>query len=85
MADHTHNRPAQDAAVTGNRSSLLVTLTLGVFIVGAIVAGIVWIFASGSTGEDISMLIACITFTLMITFMSVRELLRTGRRVETKC
>lgn len=85
MSDHIHERPAEDAAVADRWSSLLVTLTVGVLIVGAIVAGTMWIFATGSPGEDVAMLIVCITFALMITLMSVRELLRTGKQVVAKC
>lgn len=81
MSDHTRTLSDEGTATASRRPSLLVTLTVAVFIVGAIVAAVIWILATGSTGEDIAILTVCITFTLMIALMSVRELLQAGKKV----
>lgn len=53
--------------------ALLPKLALGALLVGGIIAAILWITASGSVGQDLSVLTLCISFALMVTFMSVRE------------
>lgn len=58
--------------------ALLPKITFGVTVVGAIVAVILWVTASDSVGQDLSILSLCITFALMVTFMSIRELIKIG-------
>lgn len=57
---------------------LLPKLALGIFFVGGVAAAILWITASGSVGQDLSILSLCVTFALMVTVMSIRELIKTG-------
>ncbi|WP_182354751.1 hypothetical protein [Flaviflexus huanghaiensis] len=58
--------------------ALLPKIALGVFLVGGIIAAIFWVTASDSVGQDLSILSLCISFALMVTFMSVRELIKVG-------
>lgn len=81
MSDHTRTLSKEGTATASRWPSLLATLTVAVYIVGAIVAAVLWILATGSTGEDIAILTLCIAFTLMIALMSVHELLQAVKKV----
>lgn len=58
--------------------SLLPKIVFGIAIVGAIVAAVLWITASDSVGQDLSILTLCIVFALTVTLLSVRELIKKG-------
>lgn len=58
--------------------ALLPKITLGVAALAIIIAIVFWGTATGSVGQDLSVLTLCIAFTLMIALMSLRELLREG-------
>lgn len=83
MSSSDHVRTHRKDAVREVQSpwvSRLVMLTLGVLVLGGIIASVLWISATSNVGEDFAILTACITFTVMICLMVVREFIRMGTR-----
>lgn len=58
--------------------ALLPKIALGVLALAIIIAIVFWLTATGSVGQDVSILTLCIAFTIMIALMSLRELLKEG-------
>lgn len=58
--------------------ALLPKIALGVLALAIIIAIVFWLTATGSVGQDMSILTLCIAFTIMIALMSLRELLKEG-------
>lgn len=64
-------------------AKFLTKITIFTLIIGVILGLIIWFISSSSVGEDIAALIWCITFTISVAVMSIKEMLLSNK--EASC